>query len=483
MKETVAISEIRPAARPLVRWGRVSAKPSEYLVKIRRGRIVQHGPGLSVFIWPWDTYTIIPTSIQQATFVADQITAEKVGVAVTGIAVYRVADPLLAFRMLDFSSDGQGVEVLASTLQQMFVGAARRLVARMTVEDCLTHRKESIAHELMNEIQPVVSGMGRPDDITVKGWGVVIDTIEIQDVRILSETVFRNLQAPFRAELSLRARSCEVEQAREVHLKEVEAQQTMLEVDKELGRRRAEADEQKALATLASDQRIALVDISNKEATAEAKLRSDLAGWDRSRQIADADYTSRVHVGQQEGELERLGAQHEIEIEHQRVQGQAQLARQRAEQAADLAQWQASAEAELSRLKVRSKAEVDRAEAEARLSIEELETETALRVARQRTEIERVQGELAAFLKQQAKQVDNLFTDERIRYEFVAHTLPAIAQAFVESMGDVNVTQISSSGEGKGSGVAFLAESLAQILSVARTAGFDPARLMGPQQG
>ncbi len=68
------------------RWGRVSARPSEYLIKLRRGKVVAHGPGLSVWLWPGQTCTILPTSIQRASFVADQITAEKVGVAVTGIA-------------------------------------------------------------------------------------------------------------------------------------------------------------------------------------------------------------------------------------------------------------------------------------------------------------------------------------------------------------------------------------------------------------
>ncbi len=55
----------------------------------------------------------------------------------------------------------------------MFAGAARRLVANLTVDECLSRRKEGIATELMREIAPVVSGHGRVDDETDMGWGVI----------------------------------------------------------------------------------------------------------------------------------------------------------------------------------------------------------------------------------------------------------------------------------------------------------------------
>ncbi|MBN1774001.1 MAG: SPFH domain-containing protein, partial [Deltaproteobacteria bacterium] len=221
------------------RWGRVWARPSEYLILLRGGHVVRHGPGLSVFLWPRDTVAILPTSIRRLAFTADQVTSEKVGVAVTGVAVYRIDAPLLAYRMLPSADDGAApLEQLEQVLTDMFVGAARRLVAAMTVDTCLRQRKEAIAEELLREIRPVVSGRGRPDDPAGEGWGVVLDTIEIQDVRILSEKVFADLQAPFRAELELRARTAQVARDREVHLREGESEQVRLEADVELHRRR-----------------------------------------------------------------------------------------------------------------------------------------------------------------------------------------------------------------------------------------------------
>src|SRR5690349_260739 len=86
------------------RWGRVIAKPSEFLVHVRRGRVLpSSGQGASCWKWPGDAIAIVPTSLQKLAFKADQVTRERIGVEVSGLAVYRVAEPLLAYRVVNFS--------------------------------------------------------------------------------------------------------------------------------------------------------------------------------------------------------------------------------------------------------------------------------------------------------------------------------------------------------------------------------------------
>ena len=89
------------------RWGRVTAQPNEFLIQIRDGKVVRSGQGLSCFKWPSDSVTLVPTSIAKLSFAADQVTLEKVGVEVRGLAVYRIADPLLAYRMVDLDRRGE----------------------------------------------------------------------------------------------------------------------------------------------------------------------------------------------------------------------------------------------------------------------------------------------------------------------------------------------------------------------------------------
>jgi hypothetical protein len=206
------------------RWGFIGAEPSEYLVCTHGGDVdrKRSGQGMRIFKWPWHSVAVVPTSLQRIEFTADQVTRERVGVVVTGIAVYRIAEPLLAFRVLDFANVAAANEKLASTVREMFVGAARRLIANLSLDECLTRRKESIAGYLMDEISPVVSGQGSPHDTTTKGWGVVIDTIEIQSVKIQSQQVFAHLQAPFRAEIAARAELADLDRKRQVALVEEE---------------------------------------------------------------------------------------------------------------------------------------------------------------------------------------------------------------------------------------------------------------------
>ena len=103
------------------RWGYVTARPSEYLVHVRRGAVStkSSGQGATCFKWPRDAVAIIPTSLQRLQFKADQVTLEKVGVEVVGLAVYRIAEPLLAYSVLNFSFPERAQEKLEQFLNQM----------------------------------------------------------------------------------------------------------------------------------------------------------------------------------------------------------------------------------------------------------------------------------------------------------------------------------------------------------------------------
>src|SRR5688500_10647427 len=152
------------------RWGRVTAGANEFLIQMRDGKVVQAGQGLSCFKWPSDSVAIVPTSIAKLAFAADQVTVEKVGVEVKGLAVYRIAEPLLAYRMIDLDRTS-----LTDILRDMFVGATRRIVASLTLDECIRHRKDQIAAALMNEIAPILAGEGAAADTSAAGWGVVLD--------------------------------------------------------------------------------------------------------------------------------------------------------------------------------------------------------------------------------------------------------------------------------------------------------------------
>ncbi|MCP3057453.1 SPFH domain-containing protein [Myxococcus sp. K38C18041901] len=325
----------KPAEDPekMKRWGLITARPSEFLVHMRRGRVRDiSGQGASCFKLPGDSVAIVPTSIQRLHFTADQVTSEKVGVQVTGLAVYRIADPLVAFRMLNFSFPERAQEKLAELLSEMFVGAARRLVANLSVEECLSRRKEGIAAELMREIAPVLSGRGRLEDSTDAGWGVLLDTIEIQDVRVLSSTVFENMQARFRREQERQAREAELAKERFVHREETEAERQLslqkLEAEDEVRQRRQTADEQTKLEVLAVEARVAEAKLAQ-----ERTLKQEQATVERevalTKLAAEQDVRQKKQVADEQSKLEALTA--EARLSEAKIVSERQLATSRAQ--------------------------------------------------------------------------------------------------------------------------------------------------------
>ncbi len=317
--ESLGWREGKPVEDPAKtkRWGFVIAKPSEYLIHVRGGRLRERssGQGATCFKLPWDSVAIVPTSLQRLAFRADQITTEKVGVEVVGLAVYRIVEPRVAFRVLNFSYPERAQQKLEHTLGAMCVGATRRLVANLGVEQCLSKRKSALADELLAEVAPVVGGSGSVEDSTHRGWGIVVDTIEIQEVRVLSGRVFEAMQAPYRAALDREARQARADAERAVALAETAAKQEIDEArraaEASLREREAQAEiDAHALRTEAQQRRVALARFE-REATLEARrAEAEIA-------LVEGRARSEVELAAARAERERLEGRARLAIAEQ----------------------------------------------------------------------------------------------------------------------------------------------------------------------
>jgi len=77
-------------------WGFVAAQPSEYLIAYRNGQLRDKvsGQGGRCFKLPWDTVALVPTTLKEVVFQANQITNDNVDVRLRGMVIYRISDPL-----------------------------------------------------------------------------------------------------------------------------------------------------------------------------------------------------------------------------------------------------------------------------------------------------------------------------------------------------------------------------------------------------
>lgn len=451
------------------KWGWISARPSEFLVHMRRGKLMpSSGQGASCFKWPGDSVAIVPTTIQKLRFTADQVTSEKVGVEVTGLAVYRIAEPMIAFRMLNFSYPERAQEKLEEMLVEMFVGAVRRLVANLAVEECLVRRKEGLAQELMREIAPVVSGSGRIEDDTDKGWGVVIDTIEIQDVRVLSAAVFSNMQARFRQEQEQKAREASLQTERAIKQVEAEASRTIeltkLQAEYEIKTRRQESSEQARLSEITSEARVSEARLVQERASEERKIAVERE-IRLAKLAAELELKQRKQAADEQARIEELAAQakfNEARINHER-----QMAAIRMQ--AEIEQAQLSAEAAAARHAAKL--------AEATQEIEMLQQQAALANAKRSiaeaelaiTEIELRKTSLSQELElakaRSMREVENTVSAEVIQLT-VAQQLPQLAAAFQQKMGEVHITSVDGANP-----FGYIASAVEGVMGLARSAG------------
>lgn len=439
------------------RWGWIAAKPSEFLIRMRGGRVVSSGQGATVFKWPWDSVAIVPTTVQRLHFVADQITREKVGVRVTGIAVYRIAEPLIAFRMLNFSYPERAQEKLGEMMEEMCTGASRRLVANLTIEQCLTERKAALATELIREIAPVVEGTGRVEDATERGWGLVVDTIEIQDVRVLSAQVFANMQAPYRHEQERVAREAELAKLRLIKADETaterEVELTRVAAATEVRRQKQQADEEAKREKLLSDARVEEQRVGHERATRQAQLTTERE-YQLAKTLAEQEVRASRQAAEQLAALEKVqaearlqGEQRRAELEAVSLEAQTELARHAARLAAE------SQLAELVRAQV--------AVAEARRMLGEIEAKTVELEAHKQHLLGSFELDRAARLKE----IDNAVSAESIQLA-IANKLPEVAKAFQQQMGEVHVTAFEGANP-----YGYIVSAVEGVMDLARSAG------------
>jgi hypothetical protein len=400
--------------------------------------------------------------VQRLQFTADQITSEKVGVKVTGIAVYRIADPLLASRMLNFSFPERAQEKLADMMEELCVGAVRRLVANLTVEQCLTRRKDALSVELIREIAPVVGGSGRADDRTQRGWGVVVDTIEIQDVRVTSAAVFANMQARFRQDSERLAREAELSKVRAVKQgennteREVELHRVTSQT--EVRRQRQVAEEEARLEKLLGDARVEEQRLAQERATRSAQIESERE-LQMAQLAAKAEVAARQQQAADEAALARLASEARLGQERLRAEAaQAELAAaiEAQKHAARLAVETRAVEVTLAQVNV-CEARRQMAEVEARIVELEVHKQELLH-----------QLELNHAARQ--REIENTLTPEVIQLA-IANKLPELAMAFQQKMGEVHVTSVEGANP-----FGYIAAAVEGVMGLARSAGLEVPR-------
>jgi flotillin len=320
----------------LLRRRYITVLPSEYVIHTGRdGKVLHKGLGQSFFCGPFDAYMIFPSTIQRVQFEASQITQENQGIRVQGFVVWKIADPELAYKNLDLGEKENPLATTNAHLKEIAESVVRHSVSNMTIEETL-RRRETMITGLKEQLVAVVDG-----------WGISVETIEIRDVYIESETLFENMQAPYR-------------------------QQTRLDAE---------------TVTLGTDEKIANEKLRSEESVArqraDTQTRTEILKSEKAleAQREKVEHETRAHASEQEARQQRMSKEHQVEIaalrsgldvtreREQAAQEEEQLAHQRRQQAIDLgsAETKAKEEAERERVQIETATALEKEEAEHKL--------------------------------------------------------------------------------------------------------------------
>ena len=192
----------------------VAAKPNEWLIILREGQCKKLGIGISSFLGYNDVFVKFPSKIHKVNFSAMQVTTEMQGLQISGAiiwSIYREGDgPLRAYRYLGKDLETQSPTSANQCLVEMANGIVRHKIANSSIYEILRNRhiiREDIKRELNRNIN---------------GWGVWLETVEITDVKIMSNSIFENFQCEFREKERLKAEMVSMESQSIIKSKQLE---------------------------------------------------------------------------------------------------------------------------------------------------------------------------------------------------------------------------------------------------------------------
>lgn len=285
----------------------VVAQPNEWMIVLKGGKLIKCGVGISVF-QGWDEKIVkFPSKIHKVPFTAQQVTTEMQGIEVSGIiiwTIFRDGDgPLRAYKMLGSEINQEEPQTANQNLVEMANGIVRHKIANSTISEILRNR-QIIREDVKKELNK-----------SINGWGVWLETVEITDVRILSNSLFQNLQTEFREAQRQKAEIISMKADNE--MKEKKLTQNL-----EFAKKEAENETKKQIIKSNEQLKINLEKQKNYEFEQEIQRQKLLSDQELKKAKAEAQAKLQTIVDQNAHELQLR----EIEITLKRKEKDEEIA-------------------------------------------------------------------------------------------------------------------------------------------------------------
>ncbi|MBN2892403.1 MAG: hypothetical protein JXL97_11085 [Bacteroidales bacterium] len=234
-------------------WKRVIVPPNAYVIHTRIGKKepITIGLGVSFRYNPnKDAYMVIPAAMQTIGVIANCISKEKQGINILAYLQWQINDFAKAYKKLDFSETRDPLGIVNAQLREQAEAAIKDKIATMSVEEVLTD-KAPVIFELTERLKRVAEGDKIEGSNDSDGLGIKITTVQIREAIVSSETLWTDLQSPFRNEQRKKSRMSFLDTENEIEQKEFDSRlliqtgqaKTDLEIEQVQQKKMTEANE------------------------------------------------------------------------------------------------------------------------------------------------------------------------------------------------------------------------------------------------
>lgn len=427
-------------------WKRVIVPPNAYVIHTRIGRKepLTIGLGVSFSYNPnKDAFMVVPAAMQTIGIVANCITKEKQGINILAYLQWQINDFAKAYKKLDFSELRDPLGIVNAQLREQAEAAIKDKIATMSVEEVLTD-KAPIINELTERLKDVAEGnhVAAAKDGADEGLGIKITTVQIREAIVSSETLWTDLQSPFRNEMKKKSRISSLDTENEIKQKEL---QTRLLI--ETGQSKTDLE----IETLRQKKATEINEVKIHEEAIRFALEQEniRTNTNLSEQTTLNEQESLDRISAKENEIRMRREIENIAIETQLETGKADLRKHQIEQQALVAIKEAELKIldennknQLEKLHLLAVLEKQTAEHQLKLKIEEEKQALEIKYEQENAEIEKFRLEI-----QNLKNNQSLFSELISELPRIAAEMPEIKELKViqsDGNGDQSLNAMSN---------------------------------------
>ncbi|SCP99625.1 SPFH domain-containing protein [Anaerobium acetethylicum] len=264
--------------------------PSEYVLRYKKGKIVEEGAGISFFYYaPVTSAVVIPIASADVPFVFEEVTNDYQTVTVQGQITYRITDYRKIAEVMDFTYDmrnkkyvNDNSQKIAQRLVNISKVLTKKHIENIQLRDAI-RSSEKLANHIMNELCEINE---------IKNLGIEVMGFSVLAILPNKETA-RALEAQAREEILRKAdealyerRNASIEQERKVKENELNTEIAVEEKKKQIKETQLEAkrlvmqkenqikEEELGFETELEEKKKQLVGLSVENAKAQADAKA-----------------------------------------------------------------------------------------------------------------------------------------------------------------------------------------------------------------